>query len=868
MDNDNSNYSGGILPKLVKVFIWLAGASLLLTFILFYYQESTRLANFYGMGALHSRIQYSSDSTLVINRIDTTDFKATPYPDSGNTIIKVDDKLATRDNWQEIIHRKYKPGATAKLTFTNEADDTLETTVALNQITKTDFALIALISVIRFLISVAYIGVGIWLFMKRPNSGAVRALVLFCFSMGVFSIAAIGIGMEGAPADEPPFLDEILGVLGILAPFFGAFWMNLHLLFPKPHRLIKKYPILTYAVIYLPLSIALLIITLMDMLESTPQLMIIVMIQVFIGFYLLVDNYMKASNALEKRQLRLVMLGTGIALSGMLLLAGIGIIFPSVFQNLPGEAVIGIFSLVFLGILLSPLSIAYAIGKHRLLEVEGTLRRGTRYALTTVVLLAVFFIVIYNISGYILGAVGLSDRGSGIFVALVFAIGFVPTQRRFQQFLEKRIYPERYRLREIMSGFLRQSLSAPNKEAFWTGFEKRLRDALNVDLIYPVLNFETEEGLTHWQGTTTPFDINGEFIHHLSDYENRQVMVDEIIGAGKVSLKDDEENWLEEKHIAMILPLVTGDRFVGFIAIGDKSGGRDFEPADIELLRSLASQVAVASENMVLLEDNLKKRRLEDELIIARKIQQGLMPQTLPEVPGLEIAALNLFCLEVAGDYYDVIVLDENRTVLAIGDVSGKGAGAALIMSNLQASLRTAMGIDSALAGDADDEAETGAKGRRIANIVARVNELIYSNTPSDQFITFFVGIYNRVNHSFTYVNAGHNPPYLLRNSGNIEELTEGGIILGVAPGMPYEQGCVALETGDSVFLYTDGVTEAKAPNGEMYEEERLQNFLRDTAGRPLSDIMTALEDDVKEFTDHQPFDDDFTLLACRANSE
>jgi len=351
-------------------------------------------------------------------------------------------------------------------------------------------------------------------------------------------------------------------------------------------------------------------------------------------------------------------------------------------------------------------------------------------------------------------------------------------------------------------------------------------------------------------------------------------MIDELTASEKIDLSKDEANWFEDKQIAMILPMIRGGKLVGFLAIGYKSGQKDFEVADMEILHSLVSQVTVASENIMLLEENVQKRRLEDQLEMARKVQQGLLPEKIPKTPGLEIMGESLSCLEVAGDYYDVVRLDENRTVMAIGDVSGKGAGAALLMSNLQASFRTAVSIGMKVTDIAKQMINTlqstaeqhvgESSGITMSEMVARINELTFNNTPSDRFITFFVAIYDKRTSTLEYVNAGHNPPMVIRFGGEVEELSEGGLLLGALSGMPYEQGTIKLELGDILFLYTDGISEAENAEGDMFGEEKMKElFLRNSSQAPQK-LKELLEGEVKDFIGKTPLSDDFTLLIAK----
>jgi sigma-B regulation protein RsbU (phosphoserine phosphatase) len=325
------------------------------------------------------------------------------------------------------------------------------------------------------------------------------------------------------------------------------------------------------------------------------------------------------------------------------------------------------------------------------------------------------------------------------------------------------------------------------------------------------------------------------------------VMVDEILATGTVRLTPQERDWLVAHDVAVALPLASRNRLIGFLAVGLKKTRQDFEAADIEILRSLSFQVAVAGENLRLLEENIEKQRMENELSMARKVQEGLLPAVMPRTPGLEVFGTSLSCLEVAGDYFDVINLDENRTVLAIGDVSGKGAGAAMLMSNLQASIRTAVKI-----------------GADLKQMIEQINDLIFDNTEPHQFITFFAGAYDNSTGRFDYVNAGHNPPFLVKKDGSLAVFESGGLILGALPEMKYEQETIKLDKGDLLFLYTDGLSEAENPDGDMYDESRVEEFVIRNHGMGISEMVELLAAEVGAFMNGMERKDDLTLLIAR----
>lgn len=296
------------------------------------------------------------------------------------------------------------------------------------------------------------------------------------------------------------------------------------------------------------------------------------------------------------------------------------------------------------------------------------------------------------------------------------------------------------------------------------------------------------------------------------------------------------------------IPLKSQGETEGVLLVGERlQYGIDEE--DLEYLGALGGLAISALENARLLEEMIEKRRLEEDLRIAWEIQQGLLPSSLPDIPGYRIAADTLPARQVGGDCYDVITLPDGRLLIAIADVSGKGTPASLLMANVQAALRALAPL-----------------GMGLGEIAARVNDLIHDNTASDKFITAFLAILEPESGAIEYVNAGHNPPYLVSPDA-IHPLEEGGLILGVMPTMiPYEVGYATLNPGDALTIYTDGVSEAMNINREEYGDERLIGLLRSCAGAAAEEIFELLKRDVREFTDGAERSDDITIITLTRN--
>jgi sigma-B regulation protein RsbU (phosphoserine phosphatase) len=307
----------------------------------------------------------------------------------------------------------------------------------------------------------------------------------------------------------------------------------------------------------------------------------------------------------------------------------------------------------------------------------------------------------------------------------------------------------------------------------------------------------------------------------------------------------DAQPVLKDLGLSAVVPVRLKGEGRGLFLLGEKLSGEPFAAGDLEFLSSLGNLAMMALENSRLFQEAIEKQRMEDELAIAREIQKGLLPSVLPAMPGIEIAAANISSKQVGGDYYDVIPAPHGRHVIAIGDVSGKGTPASLLMANLQATIRALVPLDLPL-----------------AELTGRVNDLMCQNTGGNKFVTFFWGLLDPREGTLVSVNAGHNYPYLMRADGAVSRLERGGMILGVVPTtVPYEQEAVHLRPGDSLVLFTDGVSEAMNPAGEEYGEARLEAVLRQHFRSSASELVAVIHQDVIRHAALAQQSDDITLM-------
>ena len=267
---------------------------------------------------------------------------------------------------------------------------------------------------------------------------------------------------------------------------------------------------------------------------------------------------------------------------------------------------------------------------------------------------------------------------------------------------------------------------------------------------------------------------------------------------------------------------------------------------DLQFLDAISDHMAIAMENAKLHIELLEKQRMEQELQLGREIQGRLLPQPPVDVRDTQLAALSVPCYEVGGDYYDFIELPDGDVGLAIGDVSGKGVSAALIMSSVQAALRVAAPIE-------DD----------LARLVQRLNALIYRSARGRKYATFFFGRYTPSTGCLRYVNAGHNPPFATTPDGT-RELPSTGKPIGIFPDSTYMEMTIDLPPGSTLFLYTDGLNEAADPEEEEFGMTRLVDLFRAEQATPANEIPQRVVDAITRFERGARVTDDKTIVILR----
>jgi len=303
----------------------------------------------------------------------------------------------------------------------------------------------------------------------------------------------------------------------------------------------------------------------------------------------------------------------------------------------------------------------------------------------------------------------------------------------------------------------------------------------------------------------------------------------------------------QEIKSLMAVPLQTAEKVTGLIYVDSPHIVRPFTAEDLTVLTVMSNIAAIRIEHARLMEVEQTERMMAKELEQAAEIQRNLLPKDPPHVEGFQLAGYSVACRSVGGDYFDYIKLPKGWMGVIVGDVAGKGLPAALMMSSLQARVQV-------LSEETED----------IADFVTRLNRSVTASCPGNRFITFFIVMFNPATGDFSYCNAGHNPPFLVRQNGTVEQLEVGGPVLGILKQMQYQSATGKLEPGDVIGMYSDGVTEARNPADDEFGDDPTMMQFVDRRSHSAQEIVTGLFNYLESFMSTAPAADDITLVVLK----
>ncbi len=294
-------------------------------------------------------------------------------------------------------------------------------------------------------------------------------------------------------------------------------------------------------------------------------------------------------------------------------------------------------------------------------------------------------------------------------------------------------------------------------------------------------------------------------------------------------------------------PMNVKGKMIGLLTVFNKKTNVGFLNNDQRLLGIISAQSAQIIENARLYQEEQALIHLQEEMRLAYEIQVDLLPKFQPKVLGYQIAGKSIPAKDVGGDYFDFIQIDEDRLTFCIADISGKGIPAAILMANLQASLRGQAKLD-----------------KSCKDCVSFTNDILYHNTAPNKFATLFYGILNNVTHEITYCNAGHNEPFLFSKENNLTKLSTGGLVAGIVPSYPFEEATISMLPGELLILFSDGITEAMNGNEEEFGEDRLMEVIVNHRTELPENLLEIIFKEVQKFCGNTAQMDDMTIVIIK----
>ena len=583
---------------------------------------------------------------------------------------------------------------------------------------------------------------------------------------------------------------------------------------------------------------------------------------VILYLVLTLDKLRSASTEDARRRLRVLTTGMSIGMGSLLL---VFVLFPH-FGLSGNNTTVGywIRSAGAFLFMIAPLTLAYVVVVQRALDVRVLLRMGTRYALAkaTLWVIQIALLVIVGLRLFLPMIERRVPQPSDIwatliFLALILALRF-GVAKRLEQWLDKQFFREAYNAEVMLNELSDEVRRFTETQPLLETVARTVCDTLHIRQIAMLLrrgdSFNVEQTLGFSADGALTLPAQASSIRYLVNSNEPARLYRDDPDAWYLMAGTAERRALDLLNAELLVPLPGRNRLMGIMALGPKRSEAAWSRTDMQVLQTVARQTGLALEVSELAHslaaEAAQRERANREMEIAREVQERLFPQEMPDIAGASVAGHCRPALGVGGDYYDVIHLEDGRLGLAVGDVSGKGISAALLMASLRASLR-GVTLDNP---------------RDFAKLMHKVNRLVYEASASNRYATFFFAAWDPKTRRLECVNAGHNPPVLLRN-GQVIRLEAGGPVVGLLPFAPYTEQALTLEPGDLLLLYTDGISEAMTHDDEEWGEERMIEAARKVRNRTADEVLRAIFDDADKFTAGAPQHDDMTMLILKLSS-
>ena len=562
-------------------------------------------------------------------------------------------------------------------------------------------------------------------------------------------------------------------------------------------------------------------------LNYTPLLFVVGALIIFIR------SYTKIKSPDLKEPLRVLVIGMVIGFIGLIYYYFVFSLFIAKLGLNP------VYRLPTMLVLAIPITFGYSIYKYRILDTEFFVKRGIVFTLATGITITAYLIAI-NLLDTLFDYYQFRNKQLITVLTIILVIfSFSYITKLIKSFVDKRFYKSRYNYRKSLLNFSSELCCLNSIEDVTSQLNTTLRATMGIKNL--------EVWIKDINGQPDKIMDNVYLYLYLKD-KNPKFLFDVNLLEGK--FPEVYKNYFKDKGIVLSLPVLMKDTLIGSINLGEKPENSPYTEEDIDLLKTICSNISIVYENSRLRLEEIKKNKIEEELKVAKNIQEGLLPQTDFNFDRLEISCSSQPARIIGGDFYDVIKLDDDKVLVVIADVSGKGLPAALYMAKVQALIRFASRIF-----------------KTPKEIISEVNKQVYDKFEKKSFVTVSLGLFDLKTNKVRFIRAGHNPAIFARN-GSIELLNTRGIGLGLDRDDLFNKNLdeyeIQLDKESLLLFYTDGLNEAMNSHKEEFGMERLINVVKQNRGLRPAEISNTLSEEVRNFVSHAEQHDDITLVVVK----
>jgi serine phosphatase RsbU (regulator of sigma subunit) len=703
--------------------------------------------------------------------------------------------------------------------------------------------------------------IGFIVLMSKP-AGRVQKLF---YLVGVFTVIEctfvfLAHHISIATINANPITYFILAALTCIGQSFTPFLLVAFFwTFPKPFKIIEKKWVRRLFFIAPAVFSFFLLASLIFIIEYSgiklDSVTFIAMGLSFLGWFFhtialvsLIINYRRLKTREEKKPISIVLIGYSIAIVASIYTATIAPAISDTVFNSPQY-----YTPIML-IILVPISFAYSIFKYQMMDVSVVIKNTIMYGTATVSLAVVYFFVIYYLGQGISRAIGTDFQGliAGV-IFILFALVFQSTKDNFQNFITSKFYPEQFAYQKVLVKFSSDVSTLVGYDNILDSMKTTFVEMLKLNH-FGILIKDKNDDEFHLVRSV------GFSKKELSiGIGNAQQIVDRKLTISSTVVFEQNEfdkafpdisDRLAEEEIYTIIPMIIKSKVVGLLLFGLKRSGSQFAGKDLDLLTATANQAAIAIENARLYESEAEKLKLERDLSIARRIQQGLLPKYIPNTSGLDICGEMIPAMQVGGDYFDLIPVSASKLFVVVGDVSGKGLAASLYMTKLQTMIQYACTAD-----------------KTPKEIMIELNKRFYITMERSSFVTMTLALFDTELKNVTFCRAGHMP-LLTATNGSVHSYRTQGIGVGLEKGPIFNRTLIEEEIklmpGQIYAFFSDGITEAMNEYYDLFGEDKLSEILKGKTHKTSTEIMGDIWCSLNTFRGTAEQNDDMTMVIVK----